>query len=678
MNPELAYFLKINAGIALFYAFYRLFFYKDTFFHWRRTALLCFIGVSLLYPMLNLQEWVKAHEPMVAMADFYATAMLPEITVEEAVIPAGTNWQSIILNAINTGYLCGVIFLLVRFMVQLAGIIRLRFQCRTAEIQGTHVHILNKSNGPFSFFHWIFVHPDSHTDEEMAEILAHEHTHARQMHSLDVVFSEIMCIFCWFNPFAWLMKREVRNNLEYLADQHVLQNGYDHKKYQYHLLGLANHKAAATLYNSFNVLPLKNRIKMMNKKRTKEIGRTKYLMFLPLAALLMIVSNIEAVARTTKDFARDVIQAVEMRTEPTAEALQPAAAETTVAETPSATPLQEKKVEYKGVIVDETGKSVPNATIGAKISKNSVIQEIDIPKTVTDANGKFSFQAVEGITIISAQIQKISASQNISKQDRLNLKIELPSAVAMKKIADETEDVFDVVENMPSFPGNQAAMIKYIADNLRYPAKAEDAGIQGRVIISMIIEKDGSISNPSIMRSVNPDLDAEAIRIISNMPKWNPGTQRGEKVRVRYTVPVMFRLNETKAEEIKNSKLDEVVVVGYASNENTPATPERVLENAEEMPKFPGGVNGLMQYLAKHIKYPADAQRNRTEGRVILQMIVNKDGRVINPKIIQSVSPSLDNEAIRLVLNMPRWEPGKDKGEPVAVQYTLPISFTLH
>lgn len=615
MNPELAYFLKINAGIALFYAFYRLFFYKDTFFHWRRTALLCFIGVSLLYPMLNLQEWVKAHEPMVAMADFYATAMLPEITVEEAVIPAGTNWQDIILTAINTGYLCGVIFLLVRFMVQLAGIIRLRFQCRTAEIQGTRVHILNKSNGPFSFFHWIFVHPDSHTDEEMAEILAHENTHARQMHSLDVVFSELMCIFCWFNPFAWLMKREIRNNLEYLADQRVLQNGYDHKTYQYHLLGLANHKAAATLYNSFNVLPLKKRIKMMNKKRTKEIGRTKYLMFLPLAALLMIVSNIEAVARTTKDFARDVIQAVEVRTEPMAEALQPAAAKITVAETPSIAPLQEKKVE-------------------------------------------------------------MSASQNISKQDRPNLKIELPSAAALKKYPDEPGDVFDVVENMPSFPGNQTAMMKYIADNLRYPAKAEDAGIQGRVIISMIIEKDGSISNPSITRSVNPDLDAEAIRIISNMPKWNPGTQRGEKVRVRYTVPVMFRLNEVEAEEIKNSKLDEVVVVGYAS-ENTPATPERVLENAEEMPKFPGGVNGLMQYLAKHIKYPTDAQRNRTEGRVILQMIVNRDGRVINPKIIQSVSPSLDNEAIRLVLNMPRWEPGTDQGEPVAVQYTLPITFTL-
>lgn len=100
-----------------------------------------------------------------------------------------------------------------------------------------------------------------------------------------------------------------------MADQRVLQTGYDYKVYQYHLLGLAHHKAAATLYNSFNVLPLKNRIKMMNKKRTKEIGRTKYLLFLPLAALLLIISNIEAVARTTKNFTREVIQTVEKSTE---------------------------------------------------------------------------------------------------------------------------------------------------------------------------------------------------------------------------------------------------------------------------------------------------------------------------------------------------------------------------
>lgn len=675
MNPELAYFLKINVGIALFYAFYRLFFNKDTFFHWRRTALLCFLAISLLYPMLNLQEWVKAHEPMVAMADFYATTLLPEVTMEEAAI-TGINWQKIMHAMLHTGYLCGVIFLLVRFIVQLTSIIRLRFLCTSTEIQGTRVYLLNKASGPFSFFHWIFIHPESHTKEEIAEVLTHENTHARQVHSADVVFGELMCIICWFNPFVWLIKGEIRNNLEYLADQHVLQTGHDYKTYQYHLLGLAHHKAAATLYNSFNVLPLKNRIKMMNKKRTKKIGRTKYLIFIPLAALLMIVSNIEAVARTSKDFVRDVIQAVEVRTEATTETLQPAAAEITTLDAPSSTPLQEKIVEYKGVIVDETGKGIANATVGAKILNNDVFRKIDIPDTKTDANGNFSFKAVEGVTTITIKTKDSASSSNISKQSRLNLKIELPSAAAMQRMEQEQE-AFDVVENMPEFPGGTTAMMEYIAKNLRYPAKAHQAGIQGRVIASFIVEKDGSISHPGIMRSVNPDLDAEAIRVLSAMPKWKPGTQRGKEVRVRYTVPVNFKLNKPEAEEIKNSKLDEVVVVGYAP-ESTPATPTLVLENAEEMPKFPGGLQGLMQYLAKNIKYPTDAQQSKTQGRVVLQMIVNKDGGVISPKIIQSVSPSLDAEAIRIVLNMPRWEPGKDKGEPVAVQYTLPITFTLH
>ena len=306
MTPELAYFLKINVAIALFYAFYRLFFHKDTFFHWRRMALLCFFAISMLYPLLNIQGWIKAHEPMVAMADLYATILLPEQVVtptQETVI----NWQEVIMQFAKIIYWSGMLLLTARFFAQLGSIIRLHFQCSKSNIQGVRVHLLKKETGPFSFFHWIFIHPQSHTESEISEIITHEETHARQYHSVDVLFSEIMCIFCWFNPFIWLMKREVRGNLEYMADHRVLETGHDSKSYQYHLLGLAHHKAAANLSNSFNVLPLKNRIKMMNKRRTKEIGRTKYLMFLPLAAILMIVSNIEMVARTTEKFAKEMM-----------------------------------------------------------------------------------------------------------------------------------------------------------------------------------------------------------------------------------------------------------------------------------------------------------------------------------------------------------------------------------
>ena len=239
MTPELAYFLKINVAIALFYAFYRLFFHKDTFFHWRRMALLCFFAISMLYPLLNIQGWIKAHEPMVAMADLYATILLPEqvVTPTQATV---INWQEVITQFAKIIYWSGMLLLTARFFVQLGSIIRLHFQCSKSNIQGVCVHLLKKETGPFSFFHWIFIHPQSHTESEISEIITHEETHARQYHSVDVLFSEIMCIFCWFNPFIWLMKREVRGNLEYMADHRVLETGHDSKSYQYHLLGLAH------------------------------------------------------------------------------------------------------------------------------------------------------------------------------------------------------------------------------------------------------------------------------------------------------------------------------------------------------------------------------------------------------------------------------------------------------
>ena len=604
MTPELAYFLKINVAIALFYAFYRLFFHKDTFFHWRRMALLCFFAISMLYPLLNIQGWIKAHEPMVAMADLYATILLPEQVVtptQETVI----NWQEVIMQFAKIIYWSGMLLLTARFFVQLGSIIRLHFQCSKSNIQGVRVHLLKKETGPFSFFHWIFIHPQSHTESEISEIITHEETHARQYHSVDVLFSEIMCIFCWFNPFIWLMKREVRGNLEYMADHRVLETGHDSKSYQYHLLGLAHHKAAANLSNSFNVLPLKNRIKMMNKRRTKEIGRTKYLMFLPLAALLMIVSNIEMVARTTEKFAKEMMG-------------------------------------------QATTQVIPEPEIAT------------IPELPAE------------------EIQKPTLPQD--------KKIKETMETHSKSVPDSV--VFEVVEEMPDFPGGMKALMEYLSKNIKYPAEAHAKGIQGRVIVCFVVKKDGSIDNIKVVRSVDPYLDKEAIRVITAMPKWKPGKQRGETVNVKFTVPVAFRLTgpePAKAEEIKQSDLEEVVVVGYGLKEDSnpdavgvkAGDTEPTFKVVETMPKFPGGTAGLMKYLARSIKYPTIAQKNKEQGRVIIKMVVGKDGSLSDIKVLRSVSPSLDAEAIRVVGNMPKWEPGQQRGQAVAVEYTLPIVFRL-
>ena len=673
----LAYFLKINVAIALFYAFYRLFFYKDTFFTWRRAALLCFFAISAVYPLLNIQTWITEQEPMVAMADLYADIVLPEFTITPE--QATSDWKTLLLQTVGFAYWGMVIVLAIRFFIQLAGIIRLAFRCRKAKIGNTNVHLLRQASGPFSFFHWIFIHPTSHTEDELSEILTHEQTHANQWHSIDVLVSEIVCIFCWFNPFAWLMKREIRTNLEYLADNRVLETGHDSKAYQYHLLGLSHHKAAATIYNSFNVLPLKKRIKMMNKKRTREIGRTKYLMFLPLAALLMIISNIEAVARTTKEMAKDVIEAVEenLASNSTTPEME-VATEAIPVETPISQQDKDKLVTYKGKVVDKDGKPVEGAELlidgSHKLPQNQSF--------VTDKNGNFSFMAFENahIGVIWNKNDKYMLKGiRYDQKERTNLKIVMDDQWQNPPSNDPNNPVFEVVEIMPEFPdGGMSGLMQFLSKNIQYPINAQKNHTQGRVTVQFVVNKDGSISEPKIIRGVDPDLDGEAIRVISLMPKWKPGMQKGQPVRVKYTVPVMFRLSDDgQKEEYKPiPKIDETVVVGYASKQ-APAEEDPVFEVVENMPEFAGGMGGLMQYLSKNIKYPVEAQKAGIQGRVIMQVIIDKNGNVTNPKVTQPVDPLLDTEAIRVTASMPKWKPGTQGGMPVNVKYTFPIVFRL-
>ena len=662
----MVYFLKINVAIALFYAFYRLFFYKDTFFAWRRTALLCFFAVSAAVPLLDIQQWIVQQEPMAAMADLYAAVVLPELTLTPQ---PKTDWQQLTVDGIVITYWLVAFLLAVRFFAQLVGIFRLARRCPTQKIDGTNVHLLPRAEGPFSFFRWIFVCPEAHTNEELNEILTHERTHARQWHSIDVLVGELACIVCWFNPFAWLMKREIRTNLEYMADEKVLETGHDSRTYQYHLLGLSHHKAAATIYNSFNVLPLKKRIIMMNKRRTRAIGRTKYLMFLPLAALLMIVSNIEAVARATQKITAEVIEAV------------------TPAETPDVQPQpenivplpqQEKsdKVTYKGKIVDEAGNPLSDVQIITDRKFQSMTTS-----TVND-KGEFRIETSPEASIAflykgkDAQILGWGWAGNpetLSKMDSNNMVIVLKPQQVINAPAttDGGEEVYEVVEKMPEFPdGGMSGLMKYLSANIRYPEAAHKAGTQGRVTVQFVVGKDGSIGDVKVIRGVDPTLDAEAIRVISGMPKWKPGTQKGEPVNVRYTVPVMFRLTPKPVE-----KIDEMIVVGYR-NPDAPVTGE-VYETVDKMPEFPGGMTGLMQHLSKNIRYPAEAHTNNIQGRVVVSVIINTEGKATNAQIVQGVAPSLDAEALRVATTMPDWTPGTKDGKPVNVKYTFPVVFRL-
>lgn len=225
-----------------------------------------------------------------------------------------------------------------------------------------------------------------------------------------------------------------------------------------------------------------------------------------------------------------------------------------------------------------------------------------------------------------------------------------------------------------------SALMEYLKKNIKYPEAAMKKGTQGRVTVQFVVEKDGSIANAKVLRGVDSDLDKEAVRVVSVMPKWKPGTQKGEAVRVKYTVPVMFRLTEdntqVKYAPIEN-KIDEMVVVGYAPEETTYPEEVTVFEVVEKMPEYPGGMSAMMAFISKNIKYPVAAQKAKIQGRVVIQFIVDKEGNIICPRVIRGADPLLDAEAIRLTTIMPKWKPGMQRGQAVNVKYTVPIMFRL-
>lgn len=622
LTPCLAYFIKVNIALGLFFAFYRLFFSKDTFFKLRRFLLLSFFALAFLYPLFDIQEWIKEQPPIIGAIHIYSAILLPEATV--TAIPPGL-WHFGRSTFLCLLYTIVSVGLGIRFFIQLGSIIRLGRRTRPAILNGYRVRLLDRPGGPFSFFWLIFLHPSGYTDKEIQEILVHEQTHVGQWHSLDVLLSEWLCIVCWINPFAWLLKREVRHNLEYLADHRVLEAGYDSKSYQYHLLGLAHaFPVPVGLYTNFHILHLKNRIRMMNKKRSRAIGRAKYLLFLPLAALLLVFSNIEAVARITRNLA-------EARTAP------------------------QSPVKLKATVVDQVNRPLSGVNVTVKESMIG---------TLTTRDGRFELKApAEGMLVCSGL--HLAPREIKVKTIQENQKIQLLSESHFSE-----DECYTVVDKMPAFPGGDKELLKYLTDHIRYPGEAIEKQLSGRVVCSFVIDKTGELHDVEILRGIHPSLNNEAMRVLRTMPRWVPGEQHGQKVAVKYAVPLTFSLKDQPQAMEPVAELDREVF----KNED-PAHP--VYKIVDEMPRYPGGDEALLQFIARNIHYPDEAQRTDKQGRVVCAFIVEKDGAVSNVKVLRGIYPSLDKEAARVIASLPAWEPGKVKGQAVRVAFTVPITFRL-
>lgn len=246
-------------------------------------------------------------------------------------------------------------------------------------------------------------------------------------------------------------------------------------------------------------------------------------------------------------------------------------------------------------------------------------------------------------------------SDEFTRQDTLKVKKEKTNN------SSTNDEVFMIVEEMPSFgDGSNEAFGRFVAENLNYPDEAVKKGIHGKVFVQFIVEVDGSISNVKVLRSVNPMLDIEAVRVVQSSPKWNPGRQKGKTVRVTYTMPINFTLEKVKVENKSEKIENEVFLV------------------VEEMPEFIGGQEALGKFITENLVYPQQAAEDSIQGKVFIEFVINEEGELKDHKVLRGVHPILDEEALRVMKLSPKWKPGKQRGKTVSVKFTLPITFALH
>ena len=434
------FIIKSALLLTLLYGCFALLLSRETFHRFNRIALLSTLIVSLVLPAVKLTIQKPAYINPIAPIEFVikpkaattvqdtgiqaTIAQQPE-TLMEAEAPT---YGFIIMQVLWMLYLIGVVVSVGIFCIQLFRFLQdIKGGVRTKDEWGNTIVIHGGNFAPYSFFHYIIINAADY--EQLREpILTHEQAHIRMRHSWDLMLLQLVTVLQWFNPFVYLLGRDLKAVHEYEADCAVLNFGIDAKQYQLLLVTKAVGNRLQTIGNNLSHHSLKKRIKMMYQKKSNRWMMLKALFIIPVACFALYTF---------------------------------------------ATPKADSPVP--------------------QVKKTAVTQQ---KKTV------------------AAQAKKVTSDDKI----------------------------YDIVDVNAGFPGGDEAMYKWLADNIKYPQDAIGKRLQGRVQLQLVINKDGSFADVQVIRGPAKELCDEAVRVVKEMPKWNPAKIKGEAVRSRFYLPVIFRL----------------------------------------------------------------------------------------------------------------------------------------
>ena len=551
MVEFLQYDLKVAVLVAAFYMFYRLLLSRETFHRVNRAVLLLTAVASFLLPLcvVTVHKTVVLSQAPTALV----TADLGAVSIAETETPL---WQT----AVFAVFVAGVVVTLGHTLVGIVKVWRLISHSEQhREADGVVVCVTDRDVSPFSFYRYIVLSRSDYgtpplEGQGMVAILAHERGHIRQRHTLDLLLVDTLTALQWFNPAMWMLRQDLRAIHEYEADAAVLSQGINMRQYQYLLIQKAVAACGYSVANGITHSTLKNRINMMlNNKKTTRASWLKLLAMLPIVGTALVLN-----AETVNDYVYEDTQEQPQKkvVKKGRKAAQLKMNATTIEvkeEKPAATEAKSEAAEKqvakeapKLIYIGEPNGSEPLIVIDGKVATLQQLKALD-PKEIDNVSviknedvlkeyaNHFNADTSNGILFI-----KTMESTKNSGKELANVTV---VAYRLEKEADTAkEEAFDVVEQMPEYPGGLAELMKYISMNVHYPEPATKTGTQGRVVVQFIIEEDGTVSDARVVQRVSDELDAEALRVVNAMPKWTPGRQKGQPVRVKYTLPVTFRL----------------------------------------------------------------------------------------------------------------------------------------
>jgi len=284
MPSIVLYLIKCSISLSIVWLFYQLLLRRLTFYSMNRWYLIGYAMLSFLLPLIHI---VLPAEGEMA-GNMQMIRYIPMITGLPSGAGSGarevvyTGWDALLLVLA-----VGALLQLTRLLIRYLSLRRIRKEAVLIQDSQVAIYHVNEPIIPFSFGKAIYINSRLHSEKEFEEIILHEYVHVQQRHSVDILVGEILCIVSWFNPFSWLIRYSIRQNLEFIADRQVLASGLDRKAYQYHLLKVVG-ESRYRLANNFNFSSLKKRIIMMNKSRSARLHLVKFLFIVPLLGVLLV------------------------------------------------------------------------------------------------------------------------------------------------------------------------------------------------------------------------------------------------------------------------------------------------------------------------------------------------------------------------------------------------------